>query len=163
MQAGGHQVDHRDCAEVALGPALGVAQDPGHQRQAEQREERERRERADHHGQADRDVGAQDQHDVDPVRGLPADLRRKRGKAVPGVLGHVAPLIPVEDRRHQQPDGQRDDQEVRVEGTRHREVGADHHQGPHQEEDEWEAERPVFVLERWGGIEIAADKADQSE
>src|SRR5207245_2953891 len=27
----------------------------------------------------------------------------------------------------------------------------------------WEAERPVFVLERWGRIEIAADEADQSE
>src|SRR5207245_2701830 len=115
------------------------------------------------HCQADRDVGAQDEHHVDPVRGLPTDLRRKRGKAVPGVLGHVTPLIPVEDRRHQQPDGQRDDQEVRVEGAGHREVGADHHQGPHQEEDEWEAERAVLVLERWGGIEIAANEADQSE
>src|SRR5438132_789543 len=94
----GLQVDHRDRALLAARAELGRADLPHEERQRQHREQRPRREQAREHRDRERQVRADDEGDVEPVRRVAAHRHRERARTRARILADIAPLVPMEDR-----------------------------------------------------------------
>ena len=159
----GFEVDHRDCALLSRGAQLRRADLADEERQREHGEQRPCRKQADHHSRRERDIRADDERDIQPMRGRASGLHRKRLRARAGVLADVAPLVAMQDRGDEQTDWDARGDGAEVKEPAHCVERPDHHERPHQEEHERDPDGTELVLERWGRVRIAADEADDPE
>ena len=138
-------------------------QQPDHRWQAEHREQGQRGEESRHHGQSHSDVGADEKTDVKPLREPAAELGGEGREAEALVFAHVAPLVAVEDCRHQQPDRHRERDGSPVEPAGGREVPPDDHQRTHHQEHQRDSEGAVLVVQRRRRVEVAAEQPEGAE
>src|SRR5665811_979242 len=163
MQVSRFEVYLRYCASLAVGAQLGRLDDLRQVRHRQHDQPSGRRQPAHGDGQTQSGVRAENESQIRIVGPAPPDLAGERDDPRSGVVPDVTPVVAVHDRGYQQPDWQRKNQRVRVPGSAHGEVGADHGQRAHQYEDHRYAEALVLVLERRRSVRVAAHQAEDSE
>jgi len=78
-------------------------------------------------------------------------------------MGNVPQVVGVEDGRHEAAHGERGVQHGQAEPARQGVIGADDHQGAHEDEHENIPEGHVLVGDGAARVEPAAEKADDAE